>query len=47
MLVVVLGFICRWQHGACLDRFHYEHDDLSVNEGIGFMYFIGYNALEN
>ena len=35
-LVVVLKFICRWQHGDSLHytRFHYEHDNLSVNEDI-------------
>ena len=35
VLVVVLGFICRWQHGDCLHRFHYEQNDLTVNESIG------------
>ena len=39
VLVEVLGFICRWQYGACLHRFHYEQDDLIVNESIGCFIF--------
>ena len=35
VLVVVMGFICRWQHGDCIHRFHYEQDDSGVNESIG------------
>ena len=33
-LFIVLGFICRWQHGD-FSRFHYEQDALSSNESIG------------
>ena len=50
VLVVVLGFICRWQHGDCLDRFHYdEQDDLSFNESIGcfILLVIRHSKIEN